>query len=45
MGGKCSTHGQIRNAYGISVGESEEKILIGRPRHKWEDTIKLDRHR
>jgi hypothetical protein len=28
--------------YGVSVGEPEEKRPLGRPRHTWEDTIKMD---
>jgi hypothetical protein len=30
------------NAYGILVGKPEGKSLLGRPRHRWEDTIKMD---
>jgi hypothetical protein len=30
------------NAYKIVVGKSEVKRPRGRPRHKWEDAIKLD---
>jgi hypothetical protein len=26
----------------ISVGKPEEKRPLGRPRHKWEDNIKMD---
>jgi hypothetical protein len=31
-----------RNAYRILVGKPEGKRLIGRPRRKWENNIKMD---
>jgi hypothetical protein len=31
-----------KNAYGILVGKSEGKRLLGRPRCKWENNIKTD---
>jgi hypothetical protein len=31
-----------RNAYRILVGKSEGKILVGRPRRRWADNIKID---
>jgi hypothetical protein len=31
-----------RNAYRILMGKPEEKRALGRPRHKWEDNIKMD---
>jgi hypothetical protein len=34
--------GKKRYAYGILVGKPEGKTLIGRPRHKWVDNIKMD---
>ena len=37
MGGACSRVG----VYRILV-EKEEKIPLGRPRHRWEDNIKTD---
>jgi hypothetical protein len=33
MGKACSTNGEKRNAY---------KILVGRPRRRWVDNIKMD---
>ena len=30
-----------RNAYRVSVGRSEGKRPIGRPRYRWEDNIKI----
>jgi hypothetical protein len=34
--------GQIRNAYAILVGKSEEKRPSRRPRRRWEDNIRID---
>jgi hypothetical protein len=31
-----------RNAYNISVGTPEGKRPIGRPRHRWENNIRMD---
>jgi hypothetical protein len=42
MGRACSTFGEKRNAYMILVGKSEGKRPLGRPKHKWEDNIKMD---
>jgi hypothetical protein len=42
MGGACSTNGGKRNAYRILVGNPEGKRPLGRPRHSWEDNIKMD---
>jgi hypothetical protein len=39
----CITVGEKRNAYScISVGNPEGKRPLGKPRRRWEDTIKLD---
>jgi hypothetical protein len=32
----------MRNVYTISVGRPEGKRPLGRPRHRWEDNIKMD---
>ena len=32
---------QSRNAYRVLVGEPEGKRPLGRPRHRWEDNIKM----
>jgi hypothetical protein len=32
----------MRNAYNILVVKTEGKILLGRPRHRWKDNIRLD---
>jgi hypothetical protein len=42
MGGACSTHGEKRNVYRILVGNPEGKRPLGRPRHRWEDNIRMD---
>jgi len=34
--------GERRNAYRILVGKPEGKRLLGRPKRRWEDNIKLD---
>jgi hypothetical protein len=30
-------------AYRVLVGKPEEKTAVGRSRHKWEDSIRMDR--
>jgi hypothetical protein len=42
MGRACSTNGEKRNEYRFLVGKPEGKRPLGRPRHKWEDDIKMD---
>jgi hypothetical protein len=34
--------GEGRGVYRVLVGRPEGKRQLGRPRHKWEDNIKLD---
>jgi hypothetical protein len=34
--------GEKRGVYRVLVGKPEGKRLLGRPRHRWEDSIKLD---
>jgi len=31
-----------RGVYRVLVGKPEGKIPLGRPRHRWEDNIKMD---
>jgi hypothetical protein len=38
----CSMHGERRGAYRVLVVKPEEKRPLGRPRHRWEDNIKMD---
>jgi hypothetical protein len=41
MGGACSAHREMRNEYKISIGKPEGKRLLGRPRRRWKDNIKM----
>ena len=41
MGRTCSAFGDVRGAYRVLVGKPEGKRLLGRPRHIWEDNIKM----
>jgi hypothetical protein len=34
--------GKKRNSYRVMVGKPERKGPLGRPRHRWEDSIKMD---
>jgi hypothetical protein len=34
--------GEVRGSYNILVGRPERRRLLGRPRHRWEDNIKMD---
>jgi hypothetical protein len=34
--------GEKRNVYMVLMGKPEEKRLLGRPRRKWEDGIRMD---
>jgi hypothetical protein len=36
-----STHGEKKNACRILIGNPEGKRPLGRPRHRWEDNIKM----
>jgi hypothetical protein len=42
MGGACSSCGEKRNAYRTSVRNLEGNRPLGRPRRKWEDSIKMN---
>jgi hypothetical protein len=42
MGGTCSAYGEGICVYRILVGKPEGKRPLGRPRHRWEDNIKMD---
>jgi hypothetical protein len=33
--------GEKRGVYRVLVGKSEGKRLLGRPRHRWEDNIRM----
>jgi hypothetical protein len=34
--------GEVRGGYNILVGRPEGRRPLGRPRHRWEDNIKMD---
>jgi hypothetical protein len=34
--------GEVRGAYNILVGRPKGRRPLGRPRHRWEDNIKMD---
>jgi hypothetical protein len=34
--------GEKRNAYNILVGKPKGKRPFGRPKHRWEDNIRID---
>jgi hypothetical protein len=34
--------GHMRNAYEIFVGKPERKRPLRRPRHRWEDSVRVD---
>jgi hypothetical protein len=40
--GHVACKGERRGVYKVSMGEPEGRRPLGRPRHKWEDNIKMD---
>jgi hypothetical protein len=40
--GHVARMGEVRGAYNILVGRTEERRPLGRPRRRWEDNIKMD---
>ena len=42
MGGACGTNGKQETFTHIYDGETLGKESLGRPRHRWEDNIKID---
>jgi hypothetical protein len=40
--GHVTRMGEGRNVYRVLVGKSEGKRPLERPRHRWEDGIKMD---
>jgi hypothetical protein len=40
-GGHVARMCERKNAYRILVGKAEEKKTLGRPRHRWDDNIKM----
>jgi hypothetical protein len=42
VGRTCSTHGGGEKCLRVLVGRLKEERPLGRPRHRWEDNIKMD---
>ena len=42
MSGACDMYGGGRGVHRVLVGKPEGKRPLGRPRHRWEDNIKMD---
>ena len=42
--GHVACMGERRGLYRVLVGKPEGKRPLGRPRHRWEDNIKMDLH-
>jgi hypothetical protein len=42
MGGAYSAYGEGRGMYRVLVGKPEGKTPLGRPKHRWEEIIKMD---
>jgi hypothetical protein len=40
--GNVAQMGEMRNRYNILVGKPEGKRTLVRPRHRWEDNIRMD---
>ena len=41
MGGLVARMGERKGIYRVCVGKPEGKRPLGRPRHRWEDNIKM----
>ena len=42
MGRACGAYGEDRRVHRVLVWKPEVKRPLGRPRHRWEDNIKID---
>jgi hypothetical protein len=42
LAGNVARMGEKRNAYVLLAGKPEERRLLGRPRRRWVDNIKMD---
>jgi len=40
--GHVACIGQMRGVYRVLVGKTEGKTLLGKPRRRWENNIKID---
>jgi hypothetical protein len=43
--GHVACMGERKSAYRILVGRPEGRTKLGRPRHRWENNIKVDLHK
>jgi len=43
--GYVALRGEMRGIYRILVGKTEGKRPLGRPRRRWENSIKMDLHK
>jgi hypothetical protein len=44
MGRAYSTHEELRNAFKILVGKPDEERPLGKPKHRWQYSIKQIRY-
>jgi len=42
LGGPVACMGEMRNTYSILIVKAEWRRPLGRPRHRWQDNIKMD---
>jgi hypothetical protein len=42
MGGSCTADGEKRGVYRVLERRPEVRRPLGRPRHRWEDNIRMD---
>jgi hypothetical protein len=42
MGRACGRYGRGEEVYKVLVGKPEGKRPLGRPRHRWDDGIRMD---
>jgi len=42
LAGHVERVGKSRSVYSVLVGKPDGKRPLGRPRHRWEDNIKMD---
>jgi hypothetical protein len=42
LAGNVIRMGAKRSTYKVLVGKPEGKRLLGRPRHRWEDNVKMN---
>jgi hypothetical protein len=42
VGGACSTYGNGRGVYRVLMGKTVGKRPLGRPKHRWDNNIKMD---